>query len=494
MSIVNDVLWSEALPSTHRTRTAEGRNVLRPVLLAHDAAAVACAWLLAHLLVPSGTALLLGVATATAVGMALLGWNGLWLARVCSTRVGEASRLARVAAGTALASVLVAGHGGSQAARAVVGGGLTLAFLTGARGFYDAWLRAERARGRFTRAVVVVGRGEEADRVLDLLGNHPELGYRVRGLLGDSATAERHGVSWLGDPRLGAGPVAVSGASGVVVAGSGMEPDGLNRLVRQLHDRGLHVQMSSGLWRVDHRRLRLAPLAHEPFFYLKPAPVELSRHHLAVKRTLDLVLASITLLVAGPVLLVAALAVKLGDGGPVLFRQTRVGRNGRPFTLLKFRTMVADAEARRAELEDANQRDGVLFKVDHDPRVTRVGRVLRATSLDELPQLLNVLAGTMSLVGPRPALPEEVAHFDADLLGRHRLPPGVTGLWQLEARDNASLYAYRHLDLFYVENWSVGLDLVVLAATLPAVVARSLRALLGRGLMAAEAGGTAGRP
>jgi lipopolysaccharide/colanic/teichoic acid biosynthesis glycosyltransferase len=127
-----------------------------------------------------------------------------------------------------------------------------------------------------------------------------------------------------------------------------------------------------------------------------------------------------------------------------------------------------------------NERNGPLFKMDDDPRATRVGRFLRATSLDELPQLFNVVGASMSMVGPRPALPHEVAAFDDDLLGRHSLPPGITGLWQIEARDNPSFYAYRHLDLFYVENWSCALDLMVLAGTAPHLLARSVRTLLGR--------------
>jgi lipopolysaccharide/colanic/teichoic acid biosynthesis glycosyltransferase len=206
----------------------------------------------------------------------------------------------------------------------------------------------------------------------------------------------------------------------------------------------------------------------------------------SVKRVIDVVVAFAGLLATAPLQLVLALLVARKLGRPVLFRQQRPGRFGKPFTLLKFRTMAVDAEARLAELRALNERNGPLFKLAKDPRVTKVGRVLRATSLDELPQLFNVLAGSMSLVGPRPALPSEVASFDADLLSRHRVTPGITGLWQLEARENASFYAYRHLDLFYVENWSCALDLVILAGTVPALVARSIRSVLGRADIAGE--------
>jgi lipopolysaccharide/colanic/teichoic acid biosynthesis glycosyltransferase len=164
----------------------------------------------------------------------------------------------------------------------------------------------------------------------------------------------------------------------------------------------------------------------------------------------------------------------------VLFKQKRVGKGGELFSMLKFRSMVTDAEARLADLTTDNERVGPLFKLEGDPRVTRIGRFIRATSLDELPQLLNVLRGDMSVVGPRPALPAEVAQFDNRLLDRLQMPPGITGLWQVEARDNPHFGAYRRLDLFYVDNWSLNLDLVILVATIEQVLSKAVRSLFGR--------------
>jgi lipopolysaccharide/colanic/teichoic acid biosynthesis glycosyltransferase len=164
--------------------------------------------------------------------------------------------------------------------------------------------------------------------------------------------------------------------------------------------------------------------------------------------------------------------VKLGDRGPVLFRQQRVGLDGATFDVLKFRTMRVDAEEQLAKLEAANERNGPLFKMERDPRVTRVGRFLRETSFDELPQLVNVLRGEMSLVGPRPALPSEVERFEPELRQREQVPPGITGLWQVEARDNPSFEAYRRLDLFYVENWSITLDLRIKLGTVEHLLVR----------------------
>jgi lipopolysaccharide/colanic/teichoic acid biosynthesis glycosyltransferase len=203
----------------------------------------------------------------------------------------------------------------------------------------------------------------------------------------------------------------------------------------------------------------------------------LSRAQMVLKRALDLAVSVILLILTAPVLGIISLAVKLQDGGPVYFRQQRVGRGGETFDVLKFRTMGVDAEKELAKLGAANERNGPLFKMERDPRVTRIGRILRETSLDELPQLVNVLRGEMSLVGPRPALPSEVVNFGADLRQREQVLPGITGLWQVEARDNPSFEAYRRLDLFYVENWSITLDLLIMLGTVEHLVARLVTSL-----------------
>jgi len=166
-----------------------------------------------------------------------------------------------------------------------------------------------------------------------------------------------------------------------------------------------------------------------------------------------------------PLLAAIAIAIKIGDHGPVLFRQVRVGRDGVRFEMFKFRTMVVDAEQRQAELQALNERDGPLFKIAADPRITAVGRFLRRTNLDELPQLFNVLAGSMSLVGPRPALPAEVAAFSTEWRSRERVKPGITGPWQLQAGDDPSFESYRRLDEEYITSWTVGGDVRIIVAT-----------------------------
>ena len=190
----------------------------------------------------------------------------------------------------------------------------------------------------------------------------------------------------------------------------------------------------------------------------------------AMKRTLDLIIATLALLVLAPVMLALAIAVRGSSKGSILFRAQRIGRKGRTFVCFKFRTMVADADLLRADLEHRNERDSVLFKITDDPRVTRAGRWLRKYSLDELPQLVNVLRGDMSLVGPRPPIASEVKQYDLSHLRRLDVLPGITGLWQVEARQDPSFDSYISLDTAYVENWSLWLDLKILMRTIGVVL------------------------
>ena len=191
---------------------------------------------------------------------------------------------------------------------------------------------------------------------------------------------------------------------------------------------------------------------------------------LAWKRTTDLVLSLVLLGLALPVILLVTIAIKLSAGGAVLFRQRRCGLNGRVFTLYKFRTMCADAEGRRDEVAHLNEMGGPVFKSRYDPRVTRIGRVLRKFSLDELPQLWNVLRGDMSLVGPRPPIPEEVAQYQRWQRRRLSMKPGLTCLWQISGRNEVDFDRWMQLDLEYIDSWSPMLDLKILLKTIPAVL------------------------
>jgi exopolysaccharide biosynthesis polyprenyl glycosylphosphotransferase len=215
---------------------------------------------------------------------------------------------------------------------------------------------------------------------------------------------------------------------------------------------------------------RLAPQTIGGVMTLSVNVLQLTRAQAAAKRACDVLVAGLGLLALAPLLLAVALAIKLGSRGPVVFRQERIGLRGRPFTLLKFRTMVAGADQLLEGLREQNEADGPLFKLRHDPRVTRVGGFLRRYSIDELPQLVNVLKGEMSLVGPRPPLAAEVALYEEWQLDRLEVRPGITGLWQVSGRSELPFEEYVRLDLFYVENWSIAYDLFILSKTIPLLV------------------------
>lgn len=475
-----------------------GANELRRRLIAFDVGSILVGWGLALVLpflgaVDTTDARVLAVAAIAVVAQwIVIVAQRLHKARIAARRATELTGLTRsaVMAGLFAVSLDSIFDVGIPLPRIIAGGLISLALLAALRAVYASWLRAQRARGRYARDLVLVGTNPEAISLLQLLETHPELGYRVSGVTGDEHEYQQHPwtVPFRGEPGHTLDAVVDLDADGVMIAASALDGADLNELSRELLRHEVHVHLSSGLMGIDHRRLRPLPMAHEPLFYLERPSV--STAQLRVKRGLDVALASFTLLVASPVIAAAALAIKLNDGGPVFFKQRRVGRNCKQFTVYKLRTMVPDAEARLDDVLEklGNGRDDVLFKLDNDPRRTKVGRFLEATSLDELPQLFNVLNGTMSIVGPRPALPSEVEKFDDELMDRFNVPPGVTGLWQVEARDNPSFSAYRRLDLFYVENWNLLLDLILMMETCSSVLARILR----RGKSSRPRNGTAG--
>ena len=469
------------MPATRRP--AIEATPLRRRLVALDAIALVLAWLPAQLWHhDTGAALWKHVAIGIVLlvsGLLLLRLQGLYLARVASSRGEEIRRLviSAIALG-ALHSLLLSAVGVHIEARWLwLSPAVLLTLLVWLRGGFRAWLSASRASGQNLRDVLIVGANADAADLVSVLREHPEAGFRVYGVIGDPGDAAAHGLSSMHRGTLvdlGA-VVRHHGISGVIVVLGSMPTPELSRAMCELENDGVHVQVSNGLHGLSHRRLRATPVAYQSLYYVEPADAAAAR--LALKRAIDVCLALVGLAVFAPVMLAIAVAVKTSDRGPVLFRQCRVGRDGSLFYMLKFRTMVVDAEARLHDLAASNERHGPLFKLEHDPRVTRLGRFLRSSSLDELPQLVNVLRGEMSVVGPRPALPSEVAQFDDRLLDRLHMPPGITGLWQVEARDNPHFGAYRRLDLFYVDNWSLMLDLVIIVATIEQVIAKAVRTL-----------------
>jgi exopolysaccharide biosynthesis polyprenyl glycosylphosphotransferase len=245
----------------------------------------------------------------------------------------------------------------------------------------------------------------------------------------------------------------------------------LRELAWELEKTGTELCVAPALLDVAGPRTTIRPTAGLPLLHLDHP--EFTGGRRVVKAAFDKALALTALLLSAPLLVVVAMIIRLADGGPALFRQSRVGRDGQTFTVYKFRTMVLDAEVRKAQLADHNEQGGVLFKIRNDPRITSVGGWLRRWSVDELPQLINVLLGDMSLVGPRPALPEEAARYGNLVRRRLKVKPGITGLWQVSGRSDLSWDESVRLDLRYVENWSFVLDLQILWKTCSAVVGGS---------------------
>lgn len=462
------------------TRDAQRPTSLRRRLVAVDATILAAVW--GPVLLLLGGAGLRGVApTVAAITAALLTAraHGLYTTWINSMRVVVMDRLTRVAGLSAFGAwvailwldVSTVGIG-----PLIVGAVASFALLALGRNVFDRWLGVRRAEGQHCRSVLLVGGGSDVADLKSFLDDHAELGFRSIGWVGPDTGDAPDGR--MGDAADALEHIARSEGTGAMILSSGLDRHVVNDVTRQLVEQGIHVHVWSGLAGINYRRLVTVPVGHEPFLHV--APVTVSRSELAAKRVLDVVVSLAILVVALPVMAIAALAIKAHDGGPVLFRQTRVGKDGQPITVHKLRTMVVDAEDQLIDLTDQNERSGPLFKLAADPRVTRIGEVLRTSSIDELPQLFDVLRGDLSLVGPRPALPAEVAQFDEQLLGRQTVRPGITGLWQVEARDKASFSAYRRLDLFYVENWTLTLDLVILLDSIPAVLGRAIPALLGR--------------
>jgi exopolysaccharide biosynthesis polyprenyl glycosylphosphotransferase len=253
-----------------------------------------------------------------------------------------------------------------------------------------------------------------------------------------------------------------------VAASPGINGEALRRLSYELEGTGVDLLVAPALTNVAGTRISIRPVAGLPLLHVDEP--ELTGARKLVKTGFDVSTALILTVLLLPLLLGISLVVGATSRGPVLFKQIRVGRDGDLFCVWKFRTMNHDAEARRAQLEKFNEHDGVLFKIRDDPRITTVGRFLRKYSLDELPQLVNVLRGDMSLVGPRPPLPSEVEQYEGHAHRRLLVKPGITGLWQVSGRSNLSWEDTVRLDLQYVENWSLGLDLMVLAKTVLTVI------------------------
>ncbi len=338
------------------------------------------------------------------------------------------------------------------------------------RGLIFSALRTVRRRGRNYRNVIIVGTGPRAAYVQQMINAQPEWGLRVIGFVDDRDGALDPSLFAVKLFKLDEMPnlLREQVIDRVIIAYPRSMLSELSPVVSVCSSAGIPFTMLADLFGdflPPPRATRFGTLAALDF-----APVHHSPILLGVKRTIDIVGAVIGLVVTSPILALAAVLIRCGDGQPVFFRQVRCGLNGRPFTMLKLRTMCVDAEDQKEHLADLNECDGPVFKVRKDPRVTRIGAILRKFSIDELPQLWNVLRGEMSLVGPRPPVPQEVAEYQTFERRRLSMRPGLTCIWQVSGRSNIGFERWVQLDVKYIDSWSLGLDLWILLKTIPAVL------------------------
>ncbi len=336
-------------------------------------------------------------------------------------------------------------------------------------------LHRSRGRGRNLRRLVLVSRAPAIGNVTEHFARSPHVGYQVvgaylYGLHNYIVAPDTAGVPVLGEPDDLVRDIGDLAIDAVALSGGELfEDESLRSLAWKLHDTGIQLLMAPDLAEIAGPRIVSRPAAGLPLLLVdEPHVTGVAQ---ALKSVVERAIALLSCIVLSPVFLAIAIAVKVSSRGPILFSQTRVGRKGEEFSMLKFRSMVVGAEDMVDDLTEQNEFDGIMFKIRDDPRVTRVGGWLRKYSLDELPQLWNVVTGDMALVGPRPPLPAEVEQYEGNTRRRLMVKPGITGLWQVSGRSDLSWEETVRLDLYYVENWSPLLDAIIVAKTAKAVLA-----------------------
>jgi exopolysaccharide biosynthesis polyprenyl glycosylphosphotransferase len=337
------------------------------------------------------------------------------------------------------------------------------------------------ARGIGIDRVLIVGAGRAGQRIMQHIYSNPQLGYRVVGFVDSDPADENLGLAtehrverppFLGPPGAVSNLIEEHDVSEVIIALSPADHRRIFQLIQECRQMDVSFTFLPDLFEMALDRVQIHEVAGLPLIELRETRIH--GWNYAVKRAMDMAIASLVLIVTSPILALISLAIKVDSDGPIFLRQIRVGRNGQEFVCYKFRSMVKDAEKLKAQLMTQAGANGPLFKLKDDPRITRVGRVLRRTSLDEIPQFFNVLLGEMSVVGPRPQVPSEVEEYEDWHFQRLQVTPGLTGLWQVNGRSDLSFDEMVKLDLYYAENWSPWLDIKLVLRTIPAV-------LFGRG-------------
>jgi len=328
-----------------------------------------------------------------------------------------------------------------------------------------------RRQGLLLHRVLIAGTPSHVDEVAAVLRREPWLGYQVDGAL-VPITALREetsaGIPIVGTCEQVTDVVRHTNADVIFFAGGALQSAAqLREIAWDLEQADVQVVVAPSVTDVSAERVRVRPVGGLPLMHIDPPRTTDATHW--AKRAFDVLGSAFLILAIGPVFLATAAWIKVSDRGPVFFGHTRIGRNGREFTCLKFRTMVPNAESLVAQLQQDTGQSALLFKMKDDPRITKPGKLLRRYSIDELPQLFNVLRGDMSLVGPRPQVAREVALYEGPMVRRLRVRPGMTGLWQVSGRNDLTAQEAVRLDLYYVDNWSIVQDLSILSRTFGAV-------------------------
>jgi exopolysaccharide biosynthesis polyprenyl glycosylphosphotransferase len=351
-----------------------------------------------------------------------------------------------------------------------------VAVLLFARWLWRKWLVSKRLSGEYSARVLLVGSETSVAHIARELERTPSAGYRVVGACVPSgriaATIEGTDIPIMGNVNAVDRAILATGADTVAVTSTDeLPPDKVKQISWGLEAGKQHLVLAPSIIDIAGPRIHTRPVSGLPLIHVETP--RFSRGQRVIKRTMDLSISLLGVVANSPILAFLAMSVRLSSQGPVFFRQTRIGLRGKEFSMIKFRSMVVNAEDLLEQLEKQDRDAGneVLFKMKDDPRVTPVGRIMRKFSLDELPQLFNVIGGSMSLIGPRPPLPKEVAQYDDHVHRRFLAKPGITGLWQVSGRSSLSWEESVRLDLSYVENWSLVGDIVILAKTAKAALA-----------------------
>ena len=371
-----------------------------------------------------------------------------------------------VAAATVLLGLFIFVSGHKDISRFVIvsAGVLNVISLSGWRYFKRHLVLRRASEGIGVCRILIVGTGQMSTALGKWLAENRHLGYLVCGFLDSKPSTDPRVLGTVSDLRK----VALTQFVDELFITLPADREFVKKTIAEARELGIGLKLVPDLYDGLGWRAPLHMIGGFPVMDLHWQPIPAVG--LAAKRFLDLILAASTLLLATPVFLMVAILIKCDSPGPVIYAGDRVGRKGRKFRCYKFRSMVVDANLRKDDLRQANERQGPFFKLENDPRVTQVGRWLRKSSLDELPQLINVLRGEMSLVGPRPHPVDDYVLYSIEHLRRLDVSPGLTGLWQVTARSDPSFETNMALDLEYIENWSLGLDLKILIKTIPAVL------------------------